>query len=100
MEKIHVADDSVLIGYLKSLLEAEGIASIVRNDLLRGAIGELPANECWPELWVTLALCSDRSFVGCSPHCNRVMCLWWASVHDVRVCRGRFCDVSLRLRSM
>jgi hypothetical protein len=59
-----------------------------------------PPFACWRELWVTLALCSDRSFVGCSPHCNRVMCLWWASVHDVRVCRGRFCDVSLRLRSM
>ena len=24
-------------------------------------------------------------------------CFWWTSVHDVRVCRGRFGDVSLRL---
>jgi hypothetical protein len=34
-----------------------------------------PSFACWLELWVTLALCSDRSFVGCSPHCIRVMCL-------------------------
>ena len=55
---------------------------------------------CWLELWVPLALCSDRSSDGCSPHCIRVMCFWWTSVHDVRVCRGRFGDVSLRLWSM
>ena len=59
-----------------------------------------PSFACWRELWVPIALCSDRSFVGCSPHCIRVMCFWWTSVHDVRVCRGRFGDVSLRLRSM
>ena len=55
---------------------------------------------CCRELWVTLALCSDRSFIGCSPHCIRVWCSCWTSVHDERVYRGRCCDVSLRLRSM
>lgn len=52
MEKIHTADDPIFIGYLKSLLEAEGIACNVRNELLVGGSGELPPNECWPELWV------------------------------------------------
>ena len=55
---------------------------------------------CWPELWVPLALCSDRSSDGCSPHYNRVLCFWWASEQSGRVCRGRLCDLSLRLRSM
>ena len=59
-----------------------------------------PTFACWRELWVTLALCSDRSFIGCSPHCIRVWCSCWTSVHDERVYRGRCCDVSLRLRSM
>jgi hypothetical protein len=31
---------------------------------------------CWRELWVSLALCSDRSFVGSSLSRNRVLCLW------------------------
>ena len=52
MERIHTADDPIFIGYLKSLLEAEGIACNVRNELLLGGSGELPPNECWPELWV------------------------------------------------
>ena len=47
-----------------------------------------------------LALCSDRSSDGCSPHCFRVWCFWWASVLVVRVCRGRFHYVTLRLWSM
>ena len=59
-----------------------------------------PLFACWPELMVTLALRADRSSVGSSPRCNRVWCLCWTSVHDERVYRGRFCDVSLRLRSM
>ena len=59
-----------------------------------------PFFACWRELWVPIALCSDRSSVGSSLRCIRVMCLCWTSVHDERVYRGRFCDVSLRLRSM
>jgi hypothetical protein len=59
-----------------------------------------PLFACWPELMVTLALRADRSSVGSSPRCIRVMCLCWTSVYDERVYRGRFCDVSLRLRSM
>lgn len=52
MQWIHSADDPIFIGYLKSLLEAEGITCNVRNELLLGGSGELPPNECWPELWV------------------------------------------------
>ncbi|MFT4563490.1 MAG: hypothetical protein ACI9BW_003246 [Gammaproteobacteria bacterium] len=52
MLKIHTADDPILIGFLKSVLESEGIECHVRNELLRGGSGELPPTECWPELWV------------------------------------------------
>jgi len=52
MKRIHVADDPILVGYLKSVLEDAGISCIVRNELLIGGSGELPPNECWPELWV------------------------------------------------
>ena len=59
-----------------------------------------PPFACWLELWVPLALCSVRSLVGSSLHCIRVLCFWWASEQDVRVSRGRFRDLSLRLWSM
>ena len=52
MKKIYTADDPIFIGYLRSLLEEKGIACSIRNELLIGGSGELPPNECWPELWV------------------------------------------------
>lgn len=52
MQKLYTAEDPIFIGYLRSLLEAEGIACNIRNELLLGGSGELPPNECWPEIWV------------------------------------------------
>lgn len=37
---------------MHSLLEANGIDCHLRNMSLSGGIGELPVNECWPEVWV------------------------------------------------
>ncbi len=42
----------MLIDYLQQTLEARGIGCVARNRYLQGAVGELPVNECWPELWV------------------------------------------------
>jgi hypothetical protein len=50
--KLHTADDPVAIAHLKNILEAHGIACYVRNEFLSGAMGEIPAFECWPQLWV------------------------------------------------
>ena len=52
MKRVYSAADPVLVGYLKSVLEEHRIACFVKNEFLRGAAGELPVNECWPELWV------------------------------------------------
>jgi len=41
-----------MIGFLRSVLEEHGITCLVKNELLLGASGEIPPNECWPELWV------------------------------------------------
>jgi hypothetical protein len=37
---------------LSGLLEAEGIQAIVKNELLAGAIGELPMMSALPEVWL------------------------------------------------
>ena len=52
LRKVHTAESSIEIAHLRNLLEADGIACVVRNDRLGGAVGEIPFVECWPELWV------------------------------------------------
>jgi hypothetical protein len=43
----------MLVGFLKDLLRNQGISCIIKNQYLGGAMGDLPPQECWPELWVT-----------------------------------------------
>ena len=38
--------------HAKNLLEVEGIRSVVRNEILSSAMGELPPAECQVEVWV------------------------------------------------
>jgi hypothetical protein len=52
MRKVHTAESMVEIAHLRNVLESEGIACVVRNERLAGALGEIPFVECWPELWV------------------------------------------------
>ena len=52
MKRIYSSLDNVSIGHVVSMLEDSGIEHIVRNRYLSGAMGELPVNECWPEVWV------------------------------------------------
>lgn len=52
MRRVHTAESMVEIAHLRNLLESEGIACVVRNERLAGALGEIPFVECWPELWV------------------------------------------------
>jgi hypothetical protein len=52
MKRVFTAHDTIAAGFLKSILEERGIACILRNDYLGGGAGELPLNECWPEIWV------------------------------------------------
>jgi Putative prokaryotic signal transducing protein len=40
------------VGLLKSLLEAEDVACVIRNEHLSSLAGEVPFFECYPELWV------------------------------------------------
>lgn len=58
MKKVHSAENSVELGFIKGMLEQDGINCLVKNQNLSGALGEIPPLECWPELWV----CDDRDF--------------------------------------
>jgi hypothetical protein len=52
MKRVHASESLAEIGHLKNLLEHSGIACMVKNDQLCGALGEIPFLECLPELWV------------------------------------------------
>ena len=52
MKKVLTVSDTIQAGYWRARLEERGIQCVVKNDYLGGGVGELPVNECWPELWV------------------------------------------------
>lgn len=52
MERVYTSSDPVLAGLVLSVLESAGIRCLLRNQYLAGALGELPVNECWPQVWV------------------------------------------------
>ena len=52
MQRVFTGSDPVLSGLVCSVLEAAGIHCLMRNQYLSGALGELPVNECWPQVWV------------------------------------------------
>ena len=52
MKRVFTSTDPVLSGLVHSVLIAAGIPCLLRNQYLTGAMGELPLNECWPQVWV------------------------------------------------
>jgi len=52
MKKLSDAGDLVSLTQLKSMLEQEGIPCLIKNELMIGLSGEVPLNECSPQLWV------------------------------------------------
>jgi hypothetical protein len=61
MQRVYSAHDVMTIGYLQQVLEAAGIECMIRNQYLSGAAGGIPANECWPEIWINDASRYDES---------------------------------------
>lgn len=53
MKKVYVSDNPLEAGLVKGLLDSEGISCLIKNQSLAGALGEIPALECWPEIWIT-----------------------------------------------
>lgn len=51
MKKLYIARHMTEAHLLRGFLESQGIASIVRGDLLTGGFGELPVDQC--SVWLT-----------------------------------------------
>jgi hypothetical protein len=52
MKRIASAESLAEIGHYRNMLEQQGIACLIRNEQLSGALGEVPFLACLPELWV------------------------------------------------
>ena len=52
MKKIYSDDNLIMVGHVRNLLELNNISCHLRNTNLMSGIGELPINECWPEVWI------------------------------------------------
>ena len=52
MKRVFSSYNAVLAHHTRNLLEAEGIETQVRNQMLSSAMGELPPTECQMEIWV------------------------------------------------
>jgi hypothetical protein len=52
VKKVFTSSDLVLVGHLRSILEARNIACYLRNEFMSAGAGEIPSHEVWPELWV------------------------------------------------
>ena len=52
MKRVFSSHNTVLVHHSRNLLEAEGIETEVRNQMLSSAMGELPPAECQAEVWV------------------------------------------------
>lgn len=52
MIKVFEHFDLATVGHIKSLLDAEGIQTYLKNQYTSGVLGEIPFVEAVPELWV------------------------------------------------
>jgi hypothetical protein len=52
MRRLRIDTNAVMMGHYRTVLEGAGIGCLIKNEHLRGAMGELPPTECWPELWI------------------------------------------------
>jgi len=52
LKRVYSSFNQTAVFHARNLLQAEGIAVLVRNAILSSAMGELPPAECQAELWV------------------------------------------------
>jgi hypothetical protein len=61
LKRVFSSFDRIAVHHARNLLAAEGIRSLVKNEFLSSAMGELPPAECQAELWVLKAEDANRA---------------------------------------
>jgi hypothetical protein len=55
LKRVYSSYNQTSVYHARNLLESAGIRSVVKNEILSSAMGELPPAECQAELWVEAA---------------------------------------------
>jgi hypothetical protein len=61
MKRVFSSFSLVAAHHARNLLEVEGIRSVVRNEILSSAMGELPPAECQIEVWILRDVEAERA---------------------------------------
>jgi hypothetical protein len=71
MKKIYESIDFTMVGYYQSILEAEGIATEIRNYYTSSLTGVVATGKCNPELWIVDDSDYDKAADILRPHLNQ-----------------------------
>ncbi len=52
MKMVYTDENFFLVNNAKNIIEAAGINTFLKNEFAQGAVGEVSAFDCWPEIWV------------------------------------------------
>ena len=52
MKKLFTHENRMIVYNMKNLLQGEGIETILKNEFSGGGVGDLPAFDIWPEIWI------------------------------------------------
>lgn len=52
MLKVFTHPDRALVGLIADIVANNGYQCHLRNEFLGGVAGDVPPQECWPELWL------------------------------------------------
>ena len=52
MKMVYTNENQFLVNNVKNIVESAGIATFLKNEFALGAVGEIAAFDCWPEVWV------------------------------------------------
>jgi hypothetical protein len=52
MKKVFTHENRMIVYNMKNLLQGEGIELVMKNEFTGGGVGDLPAFDIWPEIWI------------------------------------------------
>ncbi len=52
MKMVYTNENLFLVNNAKNIIAAAGISTFIKNEFAQGAVGEVSAFDCWPEIWV------------------------------------------------
>ncbi|RJG42243.1 putative signal transducing protein [Motilimonas pumila] len=52
MKLVYTHENPIMVNNIKNILAQAGVETLLRNEFSQAGLGEIPAFDTWPELWV------------------------------------------------